>query len=174
MHQGLKQWNPEIAPISILILLIFLCLPVKAKQDNLTRIAIPFILASVGICRRRREAVSGGRQATMCVLDGSQTITEIAEQLLSDPQLAGLIVDINRAHLKERVIDNKRVVDVAPCQPLFLPTRQQIMSYTSSQAVRQEIITVFSDSNVDRSELHDSYAAIFGLGVPSGTMFVGC
>jgi hypothetical protein len=108
----------------------------------------------VKILQRRTHMVNSG-----------QTLISIAEELYHNSAVAWLIADLNRTNIKDEWIEGKRVVELKSRQILELPEGQEVamfMARLPRDFEASKLITVLSDSTVDR-ELLDSY-----LGTISG------
>lgn len=92
------------------------------------------------------------------IVSGTSNLRALAETLLSNPRLAGLIVDLNRTTLNVRIIDGKRVVELKKNQKLLLPSGNQLSAYAYPQSF--EVVAFISSEHAPIALLQSQLGSI--------------
>ena len=93
-----------------------------------------------------------------CYITKNKTLVDIAEELFHNGDLAWLIADLNTGHIRDLMIDGKRVVEFTGRQQINLPVWEDIVEFQRNQpanAIARNLVTVVADHWIDR-ELLDS------------------
>ncbi len=93
----------------------------------------------------------------------NDTLTKLAEQIYQDPEVGWLIADMNLSRVKERYVNDKRVIELQSRQQIELPIQEDIDIFKFNKpkdASAEKLITIVQANQLDKELINSQLQSL--------------